>query len=92
MNKKELFEKKLKADDFAFGLIKAQNDKILDFANDLDHEIDELQSRLERLKQIYEVYHGFCELGFSTRKEVGDAVCAYAMETAKDGADGSRSL
>lgn len=92
MNIKELIEKKLRADELALKLNKSYNGKIIDFANALDLEAQELEDRLEKLKQIYDVYHGFSELGLSDRKEVGDAVCAYAIETAKKGTDGYRVL
>ena len=92
MNINELIEKKLRADELAFGLINAESDKIVNFANALDSEIRELEGRLANLRQIHEVYQGFSELGLSTRREVGDAVYAYAVEIAKEGADGKRVL
>lgn len=88
MNKRELMEKKLKADELALGLVQAESDKIYDFVCTLDMEICELESKLAKLKSIYEVYHGFDELNLYTRREVGDEVCKYALEIAKEGADG----
>ena len=92
MNQKELIEKKLRADELASSLIRVKSDKIYDYANALDFEICELEGRLNKLRQVYEVYHGFDELGLYTRREVGDAVYEYAMEIAKEGADGNRVL
>ncbi|MBQ8862652.1 MAG: sel1 repeat family protein [Clostridia bacterium] len=92
MSKNELIEKKLRADEAALGLIAAEGESIYDYANAVDEEICALEAKLEKLKGIYEVYNGFCELGLSTRREVGDAVCSYAVETAKNGADGYRVL
>ena len=92
MNKKELIEKKLRADEVAQGLIKLESDKIYDIANAIDDEICDLEKRLEKLKTVYEVYQGFNEMDVYTRHELGDMVCDYAIEIAKEGANGYRVL
>ena len=88
MNKNELIEKKLKVDELAISEIKITSDKIYDYVNAIDTEIFELENRLNKLKTIYEVYKGFDDLNILTRKQLGDEVCKYALERAKDKKDG----
>lgn len=88
MNKNELIEKKLKVDELAISEIKITSDKIYDYVNAIDTEIFELENRLNKLKTIYEVYKGFDDLNILTRKQLGDEVCKYALERAKNKKDG----
>lgn len=88
MSINELIEKKLRVDELAISEIKVDSDKIYDYVNALDSEILELERRLSKLKEIYEVYNGFNKLNILTRKQLGDEVCKYALNLSNDKKDG----
>lgn len=92
MTKQQLFEQKLKADELLASESGISSHKIYEIANALDAEIVDLQSRLEKLQTIYQVYHGLDELGFLTKQSVADQMVDYALQLAKNGQNGYHVL
>ena len=77
MDIKGLISKKLIIDEKAYNMVERNSDKISDYVFSIDSEICDLERKLKQLKELYNLYKAFDELGIKTRKQLGDKIYEY---------------